>query len=182
MHMKALDGCFLIDDFGRQLVARPTLLNRWIVPLESRVDFMKLHTGKSFFIPFEELVIFSTNLEPEDLMDPAFLRRLPYKIEVAGPERGALPAHLSGRVRAPEFELTDEVFDYIVRGSRWKRAWNWRPISRALSSTRWWPPAGSWNRRRTSSRGSSTTPSTTCASRDRNIRITRRCRQPQISG
>ena len=61
------------------------LLNRWIVPLENRFDYLKLHTGKTFTIPFEELVIFSTNLEPEDLMDPAFLRRLPYKIEVAGP-------------------------------------------------------------------------------------------------
>ena len=65
---------------------QPTnLLNRWIVPLESRIDYLKLHTGKSFSIPFEELVIFSTNLEPEDLMDPAFLRRLPYKIEIGAP-------------------------------------------------------------------------------------------------
>jgi len=55
------------------------------VPLENRVDYLKLHTGKSFSIPFEELVIFSTNLEPEDLMDPAFLRRLPYKIEIGAP-------------------------------------------------------------------------------------------------
>ncbi len=84
--MKALGGCFLIDDFGRQLVSPANLLNRWIVPLESRVDYLKLHTGKSFSIPFEELVIFSTNLEPEDLMDPAFLRRLPYKIEVGPPD------------------------------------------------------------------------------------------------
>ena len=86
MHMKALGGCFLIDDFGRQLVRPADLLNRWIVPLESRVDYLKLHTGKSFTVPFEELVIFSTNLEPEELMDPAFLRRLPYKIEVGGPD------------------------------------------------------------------------------------------------
>jgi hypothetical protein len=85
LHVKALGGCFLIDDFGRQLVSPTNLLNRWIVPLESRVDYLKLHTGKTFTIPFEEMVIFSTNLEPEDLMDPAFLRRLPYKIEVAGP-------------------------------------------------------------------------------------------------
>jgi hypothetical protein len=66
-------------------VAPATLLNRWIVPMESRVDYLKLHTGKSFSIPFEALVIFSTNLDPEDLMDPAFLRRLPYKIEVGAP-------------------------------------------------------------------------------------------------
>jgi len=85
LHVKALGGCFVIDDFGRQLVSPRNLLNRWIVPLESRCDYLKLHSGKSFTIPFEELVIFSTNLEPEDLMDPAFLRRLPYKIEVGGP-------------------------------------------------------------------------------------------------
>ncbi len=85
LHIKALGGCFVIDDFGRQMVAPATLLNRWIVPMESRVDYLKLHTGKSFSIPFEALVIFSTNLEPEDLMDPAFLRRLPYKIEVGAP-------------------------------------------------------------------------------------------------
>jgi hypothetical protein len=85
LHVKALGGCFVIDDFGRQLVSPTNLLNRWIVPLESRVDYLKLHNGKNFSIPFEEMVIFSTNLEPEDLMDPAFLRRLPYKIEVSGP-------------------------------------------------------------------------------------------------
>ena len=85
LHVKALGGCFIIDDFGRQLVSPTNLLNRWIVPLESRIDYLKLHTGKSFSIPFEELIIFSTNLEPEDLMDPAFLRRLPYKIEVGAP-------------------------------------------------------------------------------------------------
>jgi predicted ATPase with chaperone activity len=69
LHVKALGGCFVIDDFGRQLVPPASLLNRWIVPMESRVDYLKLHTGQSFAIPFEELVIFSTNLEPEDLMD-----------------------------------------------------------------------------------------------------------------
>jgi len=90
-----LGGCFVIDDFGRQLVTPKNLLNRWIVPLENRFDYLKLHTGKTFTIPFEELVIFSTNLEPEDMMDPAFLRRLPYKIEVAG----------------PNFELYKRIFD-----------------------------------------------------------------------
>ena len=87
LHVKALGGTFLIDDFGRQIVSPTNLLNRWIVPLEGKVDYLKLHTGKTFSIPFEELVIFSTNLEPEDLMDPAFLRRLPYKIEVGRLQR-----------------------------------------------------------------------------------------------
>jgi len=85
LHMKALNGLFLIDDFGRQKVSPTEFLNRWIVPLESRIDYLTLHTGQSFMIPFDELVIFSTNLEPADLMDPAFLRRIPYKIELVGP-------------------------------------------------------------------------------------------------
>ena len=85
LHMKALNGLFLIDDFGRQKVNPTELLNRWIVPLESRIDYLTLNTGMSFMIPFDELVMFSTNLQPADLMDPAFLRRIPYKIEVLGP-------------------------------------------------------------------------------------------------
>lgn len=68
----------MIDDFGRQIVSPEALLNRWIVPLESRIEYLKLHTGKSFSLPFDELVIFSTNLAPQDLMDAAFLRRIPY--------------------------------------------------------------------------------------------------------
>ncbi len=85
MHMKAQGGVFIVDDFGRQLVRPEELLNRWIIPLERRVDFLKLHTGKQFEIPFDQLTIFSTNLQPDDLMDPAFLRRIPYKIEMNGP-------------------------------------------------------------------------------------------------
>jgi hypothetical protein len=85
LHIKALGGCFMIDDFGRQMISPAALLNRWIVPMENRVDYLKLHTGKSFSIPFEAMVIFSTNLDPEDLMDAAFLRRLPYKIEMGAP-------------------------------------------------------------------------------------------------
>jgi hypothetical protein len=85
IHVKAQGGTFIIDDFGRQLVRPEELLNRWIIPLERRVDFLKLHTGKQFEVPFDQLVIFSTNLTPDDLMDAAFLRRIPYKIEVEGP-------------------------------------------------------------------------------------------------
>jgi predicted ATPase with chaperone activity len=85
LHIKALGGVFLIDDFGRQLVSPTALLNRWIMPMENRVEYLKLHTGKSFSIPFDEIVIFGTNLSPKRLMDPAFLRRMQYKIEVLGP-------------------------------------------------------------------------------------------------
>jgi len=114
LHMKALGGCFLIDDFGRQLVSPSTLLNRWIVPLESRVDYLKLHTGKSFSIPFDELVIFSTNLEPEDLMDPAFLRRLPYKIELGSPSVELFKRIFTKECLSQGMALSDEVFDSVV--------------------------------------------------------------------
>lgn len=114
LHMKALGGCFLIDDFGRQLVTPANLLNRWIVPLGSRVDYLKLHTGKSFTIPFEELVIFSTNLEPEDLMDAAFLRRLPYKIEVGAPTLELYRRIFENECKRQGLTLSDEVFDTIV--------------------------------------------------------------------
>jgi hypothetical protein len=114
LHLKALGGCFVIDDFGRQLVSPTSLLNRWIVPLESRVDYLKLHTGKSFSIPFEELVIFSTNLEPEDLMDPAFLRRLPYKIEVGAPSLEIYRRIFEKECARQRLTLPNEVFDFIV--------------------------------------------------------------------
>ena len=114
LHLKALGGCFVIDDFGRQLVSPTNLLNRWIVPLENRVDYLKLHTGKSFSIPFEELIIFSTNLEPEDLMDPAFLRRLPYKIEVGPPSLESYREIFEKECTKQGFTLTDKAFEGIV--------------------------------------------------------------------
>jgi hypothetical protein len=115
LHVKALGGCFVIDDFGRQLVSPKNLLNRWIVPLESRFDYLKLHTGKSFTIPFEELVIFSTNLEPEDLMDPAFLRRLPYKIEVGGPRLELYKRVFEKECEKQGLPFSDQAFEFIVR-------------------------------------------------------------------
>ena len=85
LHMKAIGGTFLIDDLGRQLVKPEDLLNRWITPLDRRMDFLSLDTGRTFTIPFDVFVIFATNLTPEDLMDPAFLRRIPYKVRVKRP-------------------------------------------------------------------------------------------------
>ena len=114
LHVKALGGCFVIDDFGRQLVSPTNLLNRWIVPLESRVDYLKLHTGKTFSIPFEELVIFSTNLEPEDLMDTAFLRRLPYKIEIGAPSLDLYRRIFDRECERQGITLYDDTFDSIV--------------------------------------------------------------------
>lgn len=83
--MKANGGMFFIDDFGRQTMRPQDLLNRWIVPLESRIDFLTLNTGRKIEVPFNVLIIFSTNLPPADLVDEAFLRRIPYKIEVGNP-------------------------------------------------------------------------------------------------
>jgi predicted ATPase with chaperone activity len=83
--VKSNGGILLIDDFGRQLVRPRDLLNRWIVPLENRIDFLTLHTGRKVEVPFDVLVIFSTNLPPKDLVDEAFLRRLRHKIEVGDP-------------------------------------------------------------------------------------------------
>ena len=85
LQMKANCGMFLIDDFGRQQCSPTALLNRWIVPLEKHVDYLNLVTGIKIKVPFEELIVFSTNLKPHDLVDDAFLRRLQYKIEVLPP-------------------------------------------------------------------------------------------------
>jgi predicted ATPase with chaperone activity len=85
LQMKANTGMFLIDDFGRQQISPRALLNRWIVPLERRIDYLTLVTGNKMQIPFDELLIFSTNLDPKDLMDDAFLRRIRYKINIMPP-------------------------------------------------------------------------------------------------
>jgi len=85
LQLKANGGVLLVDDFGRQRIRPEDLLNRWIVPLESRVDYLTLHTGKKFQVPFDVLVVFATNLDPASLADEAFLRRIPYKISVDDP-------------------------------------------------------------------------------------------------
>lgn len=87
LQVKANGGVLIIDDLGRQLVRPDELLNRWMVPLEKRTDFLTLHTGHSFPVPFDCLLIFSTNLEPSELVDEAFLRRIHYKINMRSPSR-----------------------------------------------------------------------------------------------
>jgi hypothetical protein len=85
LQMKANGGTLVIDDFGRQRVTPAELLNRWIVPLEKRYDYLNLASGRKIQVPFDQLIIFSTNLEPRQLVDEAFLRRIPYKIDVRDP-------------------------------------------------------------------------------------------------
>lgn len=114
LHIKALNGMLLIDDFGRQKFHPSELLNRWIVPMESQIDFLRLNSGASFSLPFDELVIFSTNLNPSDLMDPAFLRRIPYKIKLFAPTRGEYWQIFEAVARSHGLALTEPVFDAVV--------------------------------------------------------------------
>ncbi len=86
LQMKANGGMFLIDDFGRQQISPQQLLNRWIVPLETRIDFLRLQSGQTLEIPFRQLIVFATNLDPSDLVDAAFLRRIQMKVEVSSPD------------------------------------------------------------------------------------------------
>jgi hypothetical protein len=102
LQMKANNGLFIVDDFGRQLMSPRDLLNRWIVPLDRRVDYLTLRYGVKFQIPFELLVVFSTNLDPSDLADEAFLRRIPNKIYV----ESVTP------------QVFDQIFDRVVAARR----------------------------------------------------------------
>jgi hypothetical protein len=113
--MKANGGMFLIDDFGRQQMDPQDLLNRWIVPLETRVDFLSLHTGKKIEIPFEQLVVFSTNLDPADLVDDAFLRRIRHKIKVDNPTVENFHAVYKIMCKVRKVDYTREGFVHLVR-------------------------------------------------------------------
>lgn len=113
LHIKANGGIFLIDDFGRQLVSPRELLNRWILPLEDRHDFLTLKSGKKFMVPFEQLIIFSTNLDPGDLVDDAFLRRMRHKIEINAPDRGVYEAIFNHHARRLGLNECPEAIDYL---------------------------------------------------------------------
>lgn len=111
--LKACGGVLIIDDFGRQLVPPRDLLNRWIVPLEKRVDYLTLHTGIKFPVPFDCLLIFATNLNPGDLVDEAFLRRIQYKISVDSPERDAYEAIFRAVCASRSITYEESAVDYI---------------------------------------------------------------------
>ncbi|HVW01362.1 MAG TPA: AAA family ATPase [Planctomycetaceae bacterium] len=114
LQLKSNCGTLVIDDFGRQRMPVTELLNRWIVPLEKRYDFLNLPSGKKIQVPFDQLIIFSTNLEPRDLVDGAFLRRIPYKIEVPDPSEEEF--HKLFEVIAPTqgFQYDKEAVNYLV--------------------------------------------------------------------
>jgi hypothetical protein len=113
-HVKATGGVFIIDDFGRQRVRAQDLLNRWIFPLERRVDFLTLHTGKKVELIFDQLVIFSTNFAPKELIDEAGLRRIPYKFHVAAPDSEIYIEILRRLCVARHVELPKRVVSYLM--------------------------------------------------------------------
>lgn len=113
--LKAAGGVLIIDDFGRQLVAPRELLNRWIVPLEKRIDFLTLHTGVKFPVPFDCLIIFATNLDPHDLVDEAFLRRIRYKINVTDPDRSRYDAIFRMECERRGIAYDARAVDYVFQ-------------------------------------------------------------------
>jgi predicted ATPase with chaperone activity len=116
LQLKSNLGIFLIDDFGRQRMQPIELLNRWIVPLEKRYDFLGLANGKKIRVPFDQLIIFSTNLEPAQLVDEAFLRRVPYKIQAADPTEEMFRKMIA--IVAPKLGFTSvdwEAVDYLIK-------------------------------------------------------------------
>lgn len=120
LQMKANGGMFLIDDFGRQQITPAELLNRWIVPLETRIDFLRLNSGQTFEIPFKQLLVFSTNLDPEDLVDGAFLRRIQIKVGVFGPDEKMFYQIFANQAKALGFpDIDRESFLYFI--NEWYR-------------------------------------------------------------
>lgn len=115
LQMKANCGTLLIDDFGRQRMSTDELLNRWIVPLEQRIDFLHMESGRTIQVPFDQLIIFSSNLEPRDLVDDAFLRRIPYKIEVKDASEAEFRSLFVRLARRSKFVCTPEAVDYLVQ-------------------------------------------------------------------
>jgi len=113
--VKANGGILLIDDFGRQQIRPRDLLNRWIVPLENRIDYLTLHTGRKVEVPFDVMVVFSTNLPPRDLVDEAFLRRLRHKIEIGDPTYEQFREIFKRVASAKSVEYSDQGLAYILQ-------------------------------------------------------------------
>src|SRR5262249_8890628 len=113
LHVKANGGVFLIDDFGRQLCSPKELLNRWILPLEDRHDFLTLASGRRLEAPFEQLIISPTTLAPADLVDDAFLRRIRHKVEIQAPERDVYEQIFNMVTKRLGMNACPEAIDYL---------------------------------------------------------------------
>ncbi len=122
LQMKANCGTFVVDDFGRQRISPRDLLNRWILPLEKRIDFLTLSNGIKFQVPFDELLIFCTNIDPKDLLDEAFLRRIPYKVKLKDPSEEKFRHIMKFMAPKYDIEYNDASVDYLInnyfRGKR----------------------------------------------------------------
>jgi hypothetical protein len=113
-HLKSNNGIVIIDDLGRQKCPPDALMNRWIVPLDRGVDYLTLHTGRSFEVPFDVIVVFSSNFVPQRLSDSAFLRRLGYKIEVPPASPSEYAQLFRQACAEADVAFTDDVFDYLL--------------------------------------------------------------------
>jgi len=114
LQLKANNGLFIVDDLGRQQMNIETLLNRWIIPLARRTDLLTLHTGRKFEIPFDQLVVFATNIDPRELLDMAFLRRLRYKIKIDHPTPEEYRKIFMKICKSNKVEFREEVFEYLM--------------------------------------------------------------------
>lgn len=114
IHAKSNCGCLVVDDFGRQQISTNELLNRWIVPMESGNDYINLPSGRQISLPFEQMLIFSTNLEPTELCDEAFLRRIPYKVEVFNPTELQFRRLFDRETQRMGFQVEEGVIDNLI--------------------------------------------------------------------
>ena len=121
IHVKSNCGCLVVDDFGRQQISSTELLNRWIVPMESGVDYLNLPSGRQVSLPFEQFLVFSTNLEPSSLCDEAFLRRIPYKVEVFDPSEEQFRSLFNKELVGQGFEYEEAAVDQLIE-YHYKRA------------------------------------------------------------
>lgn len=115
IQVKSNGGALVVDDFGRQRVEPQDLLNRWIMPLDRRIDILTLPNGRTIEIPFDQLTIFSTNLDPENLVDEAFLRRIPYKIHIPNPTEEEFLGLLKQECEEYAVEYDGEAAEYLLR-------------------------------------------------------------------
>ena len=113
LQLKSNCGTLVIDDLGRHRISAVDLLNRWITPLESGHDFLNLPSGRKVQVPFDQLIIFSTNLEPRDLLDDAFLRRIPYKIDVVDPTEAEFRDVFHQEAKKLDAKYEEDVIDYL---------------------------------------------------------------------
>ena len=125
LQLKSNCGTLVIDDFGRQKMPVDALLNRWIVPLEKRYDFLNMASGKKIQVPFDQLVVFSTNLEPKDLVDDAFLRRIPYKIEAENPPEADFRKLFEIMCKVVKIPYNADAIDYLIET-------HYKPVDRPM--------------------------------------------------